>query len=143
VRIEARLFLGVAGFLFAAAVVYAFWTAGDSAKGQAEMAGTTALVLSGGLALIVGSYFWFVSRRIDPRPEDRSDAEIAEGAGELGFFSPGSYWPLGIALSAMIAAVALAFLQVWLLVIAGAGILATTGGLLFEYYTRGHTSPTT
>jgi Cytochrome c oxidase subunit IV len=141
-RIEARLFLGVAGFLFAAAVVYAFWTAGDiSTGGVVEWAGTTALVLSGGLALIIGSYFWFVARRIDLRPEDRGDAEIAEGAGELGFFSPGSYWPLGIGLSATIAGLALVYMQVWLLIIAIAAVLATTGGLLFEYYTRGHTSP--
>ncbi len=142
-RIEARLFLGVAGFLFGTAIVYGFWTRGDNARGQVEMAGTTALVLSGGLALIVGSYFWFVSRRIDPRPEDRHDADIAEGAGELGFFSPASYWPLGIALSATIGGIALVFMQVWLLVIGLAAVLATTGGLLFEYYTRGHTSPMT
>ena len=51
---------------------------------------------------IAGSFFWFVSRRIDPRPEDRPDAEIAEGAGDLGFFSPGSYWPIGIAGAATI-----------------------------------------
>ena len=62
------------------------------------MAGTAALLLSGGLLGIGGSFFWFVSRRIDARPEDRNDAEIAEGAGELGFFSPGSYWPVAIAL---------------------------------------------
>jgi hypothetical protein len=141
VRIEARIFLGVAGFLFVCAVVYAIWTGADDDQGRVEMAGTTALVLSGGLALVVGSYFWFVARRIDPRPEDRSDAEIAEGAGELGFFSPGSYWPLGIGLSAALGSIALALLQVWLVVIAVAGVLATTGGLLFEYYTRGHTSP--
>jgi hypothetical protein len=143
VRIEARIFLGVAGFLFVCAVVYAIWTAADDDRGRVEMAGTTALVLSGGLALIVGSYFWFVARRIDPRPEDRSDAEIAEGAGELGFFSPSSYWPLGIALAAVLGGIGLALLQVWLIVIAVAGVLATTGGLLFEYYTRGHTSPMT
>ena len=47
-----------------------------------------------------GGYFWFVSRRIDLRPEDRDEAEIADGAGEIGFFSPGSYWPFGLALAA-------------------------------------------
>ena len=31
---------------------------------------------------------------MDPRPEDRKDAEIADGAGELGFFPPYSWWPL-------------------------------------------------
>jgi hypothetical protein len=140
-RIEARIFLGVSGFLFGATVLYALWTAGDSATGHVEVAGTTALALSGGLALIIGSYFAFVARRIDPRPEDRPDADVAEGAGELGFFSPGSYWPIGIALSAALAGFGLAFFQVWLLIIALASVLATVGGLLFEYYTRGHASP--
>jgi len=143
VRVEARVFLGVAGFLFACAVLYAVWTGADDNNGHVEVAGTTALVLSGGLALIVGSYFWFVARRIDPRPEDRTDADIAEGAGELGFFSPSSYWPLGIALSAAVGGVGLVLLQVWLFVIGLAAVLATVGGLLFEYYTRGHTSPMT
>ncbi|MEN3361569.1 MAG: hypothetical protein V7637_5551, partial [Mycobacteriales bacterium] len=89
-----------------------------------------------------GSYFAFVARRIDPRPEDRPEAEIAEGAGELGFFSPGSYWPIGIALSAAVGGLALAFWEVWLIAIAFALIMATVGGLLFEYYTRGHSSHT-
>jgi len=139
-RIEARIFLGVAGFLFISALVYAFWTKGDT--GHVEMAGTTELVLSGGLTGIIGSYFSFVARRIDLRPEDRFDADIAEGAGELGFFSPGSYWPFGLALSAAVAGLALAFFEIWLLIIGLAAVLATVGGLLFEYYTRGHSSPT-
>ena len=141
-RIEARLFLGISGLLFVASVVYGFWTSAANADGHVEVAGTTALVLSGGLALIVGSYFAFVARRIDPRPEDRGEAEIAEGAGELGFFSPSSYWPLGVALSAALGGLALAFFEYWLLVIALTLIIVTVGGLLFEYYTKGqqHTS---
>ena len=36
---------------------------------------------------------------MDPRPEDRKDGEIADGAGELGFFPPYSWWPLWCALT--------------------------------------------
>ena len=131
-KIEARIFLWIALFCFAAAAVYGWWTDHDS--GQVEVAGTTALVLSGGLLGIGGSFFWFVSRRIDARPEDRNDAEIAEGAGELGFFSPGSYWPLGIAMSATVAGVGMAIFQVWLFILGILLILFSSGGLLFEYY---------
>ena len=81
-------------------------------------------------------------RRIDPRPEDRSDADIAEGAGELGFFSPGSYWPIAIAGAAAVAGFGIAFSQWWLVAGSIVGLLFAVGGLLFEYYTRGHTSPT-
>jgi hypothetical protein len=131
-RIEARIFLAVAAFLFVVAVIYGIWSG--------EVAGTTCLVLSGGLALIIGSYFGFVARRIEPRPEDRLDAEVAEGAGELGFFSPASYWPLGIGLGAFLAGIALAFFQTWMIILAFAVIMLGVAGLLFEYYTGQNTS---
>ncbi len=139
-RVEARLFGLLCGLFFLFGIVYAFWTWGDS--GRVEVIGTTALVLSGGLALIIGSYFGFVARRIDARPEDRGDADIAEGAGELGFFSPGSYWPVTLAASAAIAGLGLAFVEWWLVATGIILVLFSVGGLLFEYYTRGHTSPT-
>ena len=131
-KIEARIFLWTMLFVFAAAAAYAVWTEMDG--GRVEVAGTAALILSGGLLGISGSFFWFVSRRIDARPEDRNDAEIAEGAGELGFFSPGSYWPLGIAMSGTVAGLGLAFVQLWLVILGVLLILFTAGGLLFEYY---------
>jgi hypothetical protein len=139
-RTEWRLFGILAGLFFAFAITYAIWTEVEGTG--VEVAGTTALVLSGALALIVGSYFWFISRRIDPRPEDRLDADIAEGAGELGFFSPGSYWPVTLAGAAALAGFGLAFSEWWLLVVGLVGVLMSVGGMLFEYYTRGHTSPT-
>lgn len=134
-KIEARLFLGLAVFLWTASVAYGVWTAQE--QGHVEVAGLAALILSGGLMGISGSFFWFVSRRIDARPEDRADAEIAEAAGELGFFSPGSYWPLGIASAATITAMGFAFFQMWLALVGVGAILFTVGGLLFEYYLGG------
>jgi hypothetical protein len=131
-KLEARIFLWLALFCFVVAAIYAVWTERDF--GRVEVAGTAALILSGGLLGISGSFFWFVSRRIDPRPEDRNDAEIAEGAGELGFFSPGSYWPLGLAMSATVAGIGFAFVQLWLILMGVLLILFTVGGLLFEYY---------
>ena len=125
-KVEALIFNLIAVFCIAAAIVYGFWAQ--------EPVGTTALVLSGGLTSLIGGFFWFVSRRIDARPEDRKDAEIADGAGELGFFSPGSYWPFALALSAGLMGLALAFYYPWLIAIAGIALLCTIGGLLFEYY---------
>ena len=125
-KVEALIFNIIALFCVAAAAVYGFWSK--------EPIGTTALVLSGGLTGLIGGFFWFVSRRIDARPEDRKDADIADGAGELGFFSPGSYWPLGLAMSAALMGLALAFWYAWLIAIAGIALLCTIGGLLFEYY---------
>lgn len=138
-KIEARLFLGVAVFLWLAAVAYGIWTHSNNSfsHGHIEWGGLVALILSGGLLFICGSFFWFVSRRIDPRPEDRADAEIAEAAGELGFFSPGSYWPVGLAAAAAVIGMALAFYQWWLVIVGVLLLLFMIGGLLFEYYIGG------
>ncbi len=138
-KTEARMFLGVAVFLWLAAIMYGVWTVQPNSfsHGHLEWAGTAALILSGGLLGITGSFFWFVSRRIDPRPEDRADAEIAEGAGELGFFSPGSYWPVGLAGAATVTGIGLAFVQAWLIIVGGLMLMFMVGGLLFEYYIGG------
>ena len=125
-KVESLIFGIIAFFCVAAAVVYGLWAQ--------EPVGTTALVLSAGLTGLIGGFFWFVSRRIDARPEDRKDAEIADGAGELGFFSPASYWPFALALSAALMGLALAFWYAWLIIVAGVALLLTIGGLLFEYY---------
>jgi hypothetical protein len=127
VKVEALIFNVIGVFCIVMAIVYGLWAR--------EPIGTTALVLSGGLTFLIGGFFWFVSRRIDARPEDRKDADIADGAGELGFFPPASYWPLGIALSAALMGVALAFFYAWLILIAAAALLITIGGLVFEFYT--------
>ena len=125
-KVEALIFNVIATFCVIAAVVYGFWAR--------EPIGTTALVLSAGLTGLVGGFFWFISRRIDARPEDRKDADIADGAGELGFFSPSSYWPFAVGLSAALMGLALAFWYTWLVIIAAVCLLITIGGLLFEYY---------
>jgi len=62
--------------------------------------GTTALALGACLGTLVGSYLLFTARRIEPRPEDLDDADISDGAGELGFFSPYSWAPLWCGLAA-------------------------------------------
>ncbi|HEY2166691.1 MAG TPA: cytochrome c oxidase subunit 4 [Jatrophihabitantaceae bacterium] len=134
-KTEARIFLGVAGFCWLASIMYGIWT--DKTQGHVEVVGLAGLILSGGLLGISGSFFWFVSRRIDARPEDRGDAEIAEAAGELGFFSPGSYWPIGIAGAATVIGAGLAFVEVWLIIVGVLALFFTIGGLLFEYYIGG------
>src|SRR5689334_12610963 len=79
--------------------------------------GTTALVMTTLLCGLLGFYLGVVARQIPARPEDRSDGEIADGAGEQGFFPPYSWW----------------------LFIIGAGIGAVTvSGWIFEYYRGVH-----
>lgn len=126
-KVEAKIFNYITIFFFLAAIVYGVWSK--------EPVGTVALTLVGGLSLLIGTYFQFVARRIEERPEDNPDAEISDGAGELGFFSPGSYWPVGVAASCAVAGVSLAFFHVWMIAIATALVLITVAGLVFEYHT--------
>jgi hypothetical protein len=133
-HIEARLFEFLTAFFVLVTVVYGALTA-LYANGGIEWAGTTALLLTTGLTLIIGTFFRFVARRLDTRPEDYEDAEVSDGAGELGFYSPGSWWPLLIALSASVTAVAVAMWLPWLIAAGGVLVIATAAGLVFEYYT--------
>ncbi|SBS77976.1 putative cytochrome c oxidase polypeptide 4 [uncultured Mycobacterium sp.] len=132
-HIEARLFEILTAFFVLAAIVYGSLTAVFQ-YGGVEWAGTTALVLTAGLSLITGTFFRFVARRLDTRPEDYEDAEISDGAGELGFYAPHSWWPILIALSFSTAAVGAALWLPWLIAAGVVFVIAAVCGLVFEYY---------
>ncbi len=131
-KIEARIFELLTAFFFIGGVVYTICTH-FSSRGV-EWAGVTAMFFSGGLTLLAGTYFRFVARRVEIRPEDYEDAEIEDGAGELGFFSPHSWWPIMIALSASVTAVGMALWLPWLIVAGVVFVLSSVAGLVFEYY---------
>jgi hypothetical protein len=127
-KVESRIFEIITVFFFIAAIAYTVLSH--------EVVGVVGLFLTGGLSLIIGTYFRFVSRRLETRPEDNPEAEVSDGAGDVGFFSPGSYWPITVAGSAAIVGIGLAFFYVWLLVIGGVLLLIAVGGLVFEYHIR-------
>ena len=100
--------------------------------------GTAALVMTTLLALLVAFYLGFHASKMEPRPEDRIDGEIAEGAGELGFFPPYSWWPLWCASTAALIVFAMAMGQWWLAIIGtDFGFVALTQWV-FEYYKGDH-----
>jgi len=132
-HIEARLFEILTAFFVLAAVVYGVLT-GIFQYGGIEWAGTTALVLTAGLSFLTGTFFRFVARRLDTRPEDYEDAEISDGAGELGFYAPHSWWPILIALAFSTAAVGAALWLPWLIAAGVVFVIAAVCGLVFEYY---------
>lgn len=131
-RIEARLF-EILTVLFVI-ITAAYGTLTSIFRHEVEWAGTTALALTAGLTLIIGTFFRFVARRLDLRPEDFEDADIADGAGELGFFAPHSWWPIMAALSFSVAAVGAALWLPWLIAAGIVFVLASVSGWVFEYY---------
>src|ERR1700691_482512 len=96
-KVEGYLFLGCAIFFGASDVVYWYFSH--------DPTGATALAIAVGLAFLIGFYVLFTGRRLPPRPEDEPEGEIYQGTGELGFFSPHSWWPLFLALAAATAAI--------------------------------------
>ena len=102
-----------------------------------DWTGTSALTMTTLLTLMMTIYLGFHANNMEPRPEDRKDAEIADGAGELGFFPPYSWWPLWCAVC--LAVIVLGVVIGWWLVIIGAmlGTVALSGWI-FEYYRGVH-----
>jgi uncharacterized membrane protein len=128
VKVEGYLFLGCAFFFGASDIVYWYFSK--------DPTGTTALALAVLLASLIGYYTLFTGRRLPERPEDSPEGEMDEGVGELGFFSPHSWWPLFVGLGASLAAIGVA-IGWWLFLIGMLSTLMAVIGFVFEYY-RGH-----
>jgi cytochrome c oxidase subunit IV len=126
VRVTGRLFAGIAIFFGLVGIVY--WLLAK------EPAGAAALVFTGGLGFLIAFYFLFTAKRVEPLPEDDDDGEIADAAGEYGFFSPHSWWPLPIGAGSAVIALGLAFESWWLILLGVAVLMFGVTGLLFEYY---------
>lgn len=128
-RVESWVFYLLCGFFAAITPIYWFMSH--------DYTGTTALILAFFLTLMVGLYLWLIARRMDLRPEDKKLGEIAEGAGELGFFPPSSIWPLYCAVA--MALVVLGPVYGWWLSILGFAFGAVAlCGLVFQYYRHEH-----
>ena len=120
-----KLFGGLSVFYVIMTVIY--WQVGG------EEVGIAGMLLSACLAGMVGFYVWFTQKRIGVTlPEDNLTAEIADGAGELGFYSPHSWWPRPVAVSACIFALGL-IIGWWLSLIGLGALVISIIGMVTEY----------
>jgi hypothetical protein len=124
-KIEGYLFALLAGFLLIMGAGYFIWSG--------DWTGGTAMLFGGGLGTILGTYLLFTASRMEPRPEDRLDAEVDEGSGEIGFFSPHSWWPLFLAFGASVVTLGAIF-GIWLLLLGVFFTLVAVSGFVLEYY---------
>lgn len=124
-KVQGKMFVWLSVFVLAMAIVYGVWSK--------EPVGTTALFLSFGLCIMIGFYLGFTARRVDTGAQDNMEADVADDAGELGFFSPHSWQPLALGVGG-----ALTFLGVavgwWLVYFAVPVIMIGLFGWVFEYY---------
>ena len=123
----------VEAWIFAICTVFFVFVAPAYWLITGDWTGTSALTMTMLLALMVTIYLGFHAKNMEPRPEDRKDAEIADGAGELGFYSPHSWWPLVVGFFAAVAFAGVA-IGWWLFIIGAAGGMLAVIGLVFEYY---------
>ncbi|MGO2053603.1 cytochrome c oxidase subunit 4 [Glutamicibacter sp. 287] len=130
-KVESWLFLGGIFFFTPVAVVYGYMTNWN------EWVGLLALLMLTGLSAMVGGYLFFTAKRVGARPEDRIDGEIHENAGDLGLFSPWSWWPLVLAGAAAIGFLGLAV--GWWVFYIGAGLsVVALVGWVYEYSRGDH-----
>ncbi|MFV2119516.1 cytochrome c oxidase subunit 4 [Streptomyces sp. Act-28] len=124
-KIQGKMFIWLSFFILAMAVLYGLWSK--------EPVGTTALFMAFGLAIMVGYYLAFTARRVDAMAQDDKEADVADEAGELGFFSPHSWQPLALAVGGALAFLGVA-LDWWLVFFSLPVILIGLWGWVFEYY---------
>ncbi|MFF9765679.1 cytochrome c oxidase subunit 4 [Streptomyces sp. NPDC053086] len=126
-KAEAMLFGGVALFFGGSAALYGVWSR--------DVTGTTALVVACGMAALVAFFCLIQYRRRGARPQDRTAAEVADGAGPVEFFPDESLWPVVTALGFAVTATGVVY-GLWLFLI-GLGVLARgVCGMVFQYARR-------
>ncbi len=130
-KIETWVFSSGVFFFTPIGIVYGFVTRWH------EPVGVVAILLTAGLSFLIGLYLLITSRRIDNRPEDDPFGNINQGAGELGTFSPRSWWPLPVAGGLALAFAGLA-VGWWLFYIGGVVTALAAVGFVFEYYRGAH-----
>ncbi|WP_165164160.1 cytochrome c oxidase subunit 4 [Corynebacterium qintianiae] len=131
-----KVFYGLGTFLALMAVFYILattWIGDDAYLFGIEWVGSVGLVLATALAFMLAVYLDFTERRMDIVPEDWEEAEIEDGAGVLGFFSPHSIWPFAMASAILFLGLGLAFWQLWLAVIGAVLLIWTTTQLNLQY----------
>ncbi len=125
-KTEWKVFAPIAAFFVLLAPIYAWFTK------LSEPIGVVGLLLASGTCGLIAFYLARVSRHTD-RAEDRPDGEIAEGAGDQGFFPASSIWPLWAALTMVVIVLGPVF--GWWITLIGLGMGAwSLTGWVYEYY---------
>lgn len=142
-KAQAYMWAGCGIFFALCAGIYVYWALNDLPAvggGAVEWTGTVVLIFTVAFGLMVGFWIWQATHRSerhygDPAPEDRSDGEVADNAGEYGFFSPHSWWPLFVAMAVAFTALGVVF-GWWMVFTGGAAVILTAIGWVFEYYRK-------
>lgn len=124
-------------YLLVVGAMYTVWNL--LVHGYVEWAGSTTILLSGGLTAFIAVYLWLVQKKQGGvLTEDLEDSDIDDGDPEIGEFSPWSWWPIVLAFSLALVMLGLCIgFNFWLTFLALPLVLVSLIGWVFEYY-RGH-----
>ncbi|SDR86221.1 cytochrome c oxidase subunit 4 [Corynebacterium timonense] len=131
-----KVFYSIGTFLLLIGVFYIMatgWVGDDAYLFGVEWVGGVGLVLATALSFMMAVYLDFTERRMDIVPEDWEEAEIEDGAGVLGFFSPHSIWPFAMAGAIFFLGLGLAFWQLWLAAIGAVLLIWTATQMNMQY----------
>jgi uncharacterized membrane protein HdeD (DUF308 family) len=129
VRVEAIILLFLGVFFGIVGIVYWFTSYEDA--GTMMLAGTSAL------GFLPGAYYFFWHRRMGQRVEDREDASIEEGAGDINSFPSTSIWPFVMGMGAFLTLISLVF-GIWLIFPGITLIITALVGVTAESRRGGH-----
>ncbi|WKD57337.1 Cytochrome c oxidase polypeptide 4 [Corynebacterium capitovis DSM 44611] len=131
-----KVFYAIGTFLLLIGVFYilaTMWVGDDAYLFGVEWVGGVGLVLATAMSFMLAVYLGFTESRMDIVPEDWEEAEISDGAGVLGFFSPHSIWPFAMAGAVFFLGLGIAFWQLWLVAIGAVLLVWTTTQLSIQY----------
>lgn len=119
-------------FFVIVAAGYTYWNILD--HGHVEWAGTVTILLLGGLTGFIAVYLGMTDKATKGiLPEDWEQAEISDADGDLGHFSPWSWWP--VLLAGAIAVVSLGVaISPWIAFLGLGPLVICLVGWVYEYY---------
>ena len=135
-RATSKVFYSIATYLLVSLIVYIFgvtFVKDDGYLYGAEWVGIVGMFLAFLLCMMLGAYLHFTDNRSDVLPEDWEEAETEDAAGILGFFSPGSIWPLAMTGAIALLGLGVIFLYFWLIALGAVCLIAACTGLSLQY----------
>lgn len=122
-KAERSVYIVTGLFFVVVTIIYYLWSG--------EAGGSIMLFGAAGLGIMPGLYFGWWARRMTPRPEDRSDATLAEGSGPVGAFPDSTIWPFVFGMGAALVGLSLVY-GAWLAVVGIAFIFGTALNVTLE-----------
>lgn len=128
----AKLFAFLGIFLIPVGIVYGFMTQFN------EWAGFPAILATAVMCLFLAFFMWTTDKKHPGMPYEDLDGEISQAAGNYGFYSPWSWWPLVLGVVCMLLVIGLAVGQLWVAGLAVVLTILACVGWVYEYNRGDH-----